>query len=228
MPNHSSDAKTLVQSIIDKASMKQEVYQKTQEVFTQFKTITEQFVNAHKKTFKKASHPLLFEYRDRGTFEFQLKFGSDILIFFMHSNVFEIPRDYLVMKSSYIQDNKARSYCGIIHIFNFLSDSFKFNRTNDMGYCIGRIFVNFEKHYFIEGKKELGLLFNNFTLNVLDKKALTSILYSAVQYTLHFDLLTPPYDNIKEVTVSEMQTALDAMKISTGKRLGFRFQADEL
>ena len=58
MPNHSSDAKTLVQSIIDKASMKQEVYQKTQEVFTQFKTITEQFVNAHKKTFKKVEAKL--------------------------------------------------------------------------------------------------------------------------------------------------------------------------
>jgi len=227
MSNKSNDSTVLVKSIIEKGSLKQEVYQKTQEVFGQFKGITEQFVNTHKKAFKKSAYPLLFEYHDRGTFEFQLKFGSDILIFFMHSNVFEIPRDYLVMKSSYISENKARSYCGIIHIFNFLSDSFKFNRTNDLGYCIGRIFVNFEKHFFIEGKKELGMLSNNFTINHLDKKALISILHSAIQYTLNFDLLTPPYDNIKEVTVSEMQTALDAMKISTGKRLGFRFQADE-
>ena len=45
-------------------------------------------------------------------------------------------------------------------------------------------------------------------------------------YTINFDLLTPPYDSVKEVSVYEMQTTLDNMKIKTGKRLGFRFQAD--
>jgi hypothetical protein len=71
------------------------------------------------------------------------------------------------------------------------------------------------------------LLYNNFTSNILDKKATQQIIHSSIHYTLNFDLLTPPYDNIKEVTVAEMQTTLDAMSISTGKRLGFRFQADD-
>jgi hypothetical protein len=132
----------------------------------------------------------------------------------------------LVMKSSYIKEDKTRSYCGVIHIFNFLADSFKYNRINDLGYCIGRIFVNHENHYFTEGKREIGLLQNNFAGNVLDQKAIQAIMLTAIQYTLNFDLLVPPYDKIKEVTVSEMQTTLDAMSISTGKRLGFRFQAD--
>ena len=175
---------------------------------------------------RKTPFPILFEYSDRSVFEFQLKFGSDILIFFMHSNVFEIPRDHVVMKSSYIREDKSRSYCGIIHIFNFLADSFKYNRTNDIGYCIGRIFVNRENHYFTEGKREIGLLYNNFTGNILDQKAIQTIIHSSVLYTLNFDLLTPPFDNIKEVAVAEMQTTLDAMSISTGKRLGFGFQAD--
>lgn len=220
--------KSIVQSIIEKGSLKQEVYHKTLDVFSQFKIVTEQFVNSNKKNVTKTPYPLLFEYNDHGTYEFQFKFGSDVLIFFMHSNVFEIPRDHAVMKTNYIREDKSRSYCGIIHIFNFLADSFKFNRTNDIGYCIGRVFVNSEQHYFIEGKRELGMLFNNFTVNVLDRKAITAILHSSILYTLNFDLLTPPYDNIKEVTVSEIQTALDNMKISTGKRLGFRFQADEV
>jgi hypothetical protein len=218
----------VIRQIIEKGSLKQEVYQKTLEVFNQFKNVTENFVGANKSAVKKAPYPLLFEYQDRGTFEFQLKFGSDVLIFFMHSNIFEIPRDHVVMKSSYIRENKSRSYCGIIHIFNFLADSFKFNRINDIGYCIGRIFVNREKHYFTEGKREIGLLFNNFPENKMDEGSMKNILFSAIEYTLNFDLLTPPYDNIKEVTVSEMQTTLDAMKLTTGKRLGFRFQADEM
>ena len=176
---------------------------------------------------QRAAYPLLFEYIDRGTFEFQLRFGSDILIFFMHSNVFETPRNHLIMKSSYVREDKRRSYCGIIHIFNFLADSFRFNRTNDLGYCIARIFVNREQHYYTEGKREIGMLYNTFPSDPLNKKSILQILHSAITYTLNFDLLTPPYDTIKEVTVAEMQTALDSMKISTGKRLGFRFHADE-
>ena len=86
--------------------------------------------------------------------------------------------------------------------------------------------MNRENHYFTEGKREIGLLYNNFAANLLDQKAIQTIIHSAVLYTLNFDLLTPPYDNIKEVTVAEMQTTLDAMSISTGKRLGFRFQDD--
>jgi hypothetical protein len=226
MPISVPDSKSLVKTIIEKSSLKQEVYFKTLGVFNTFKQECEAFVRLNKASMKKAPFPVLFEYSDKSAFEFQLKFGSDILIFFMHSNVFEIPRDHLVMRSSYIQEDKTRSYCGIIHIFNFLADSFKYNRTNDIGYCIGRIFVNRENHYFTEGKREIGLLYNNFTSKILDVKAIQTIIQSSILYTLNFDLLTPPYDNIKEVSVSEMQTTLDAMSISTGKRLGFRFQAD--
>jgi hypothetical protein len=223
-----TNSKSLVKAIIVKSSMKQEVYFNTLAVFNNFKIVSEAFVKANAAAVKKAPVPLLFEYNDRSLFEFQLKFGSDILIFFMHSNVFEIPRDHLMMKSNYIREDKRRSYCGIIHIFNFLADSFKYNRSNDIGYCIGRIFVNRENHYFTEGKREIGLLFNNFPDSNLDRKAIQTILHSSILYTLNFDLLTPPYDNIKEVTVAEMQTTLDAMMIRTGKRLGFRFQADNV
>jgi len=226
MSQNIPNSRSIIQAIIEKGSMKQEVYRRTIDDFNTFKQVGAAFVNTNKAAMKKAPYPLLFEFNDRGVFEFQLKFGSDILIFFMHSNVFEIPRDHPVMKSSYIREDKTRSYCGIIHIFNFLADSFRYNRTNDIGYCIGRIFVNRENHYFTEGKREVGLLYNDFTGNILDKKAVQTILHSAIDYTMNFDLLTPPYDSIKEITVSEIQTTLDSMSLATGKRLGFRFQAD--
>jgi len=228
MESQSEGSKALVKKIITKSCLKQEVYQKTLDVFGSFKQESEGFVISNRPALKKAAYPLVFEYSDQGEFSFQLKFGSDILIFFMHSNVFEIPRDHVVMKSSYIREDKSRSYCGIIHIFNFLADSFKYNRTSDAGYCIARIFVNRENHYFTEGKREIGLLYNNFHGSVLDRKAVQKIIHSSIEYTLNFDLLTPPFDTIKEVTVTEIQTTLDAMAIKTGKRLGFRFQADGL
>ncbi len=226
MPTTHNQSREIVRTIIEKGSLKQEVYHQTLSTFGLFKKECERFVRLNRGKVKKARYPVLFEYSERSMFEFQVKFGSDILIFFMHTNVFEIPRDHLVMKSSYIREDKSRSYCGIVHIFNFLADSFKYNRTNDVGYCIGRIFINRENHYFTEGKKEIGLLFNDFPRKVMDAKAIRAILESAILYTLNFDLLTPPYDNIKEVTVAEMQTTLDTVSLKTGKRLGFRFQAD--
>jgi hypothetical protein len=98
---------------------------------------------------------------------------------------------------------------------------------NDVGYLIGRVFVNREKHYFIEGKREIGLLYSNFADSDLNRDAIEGIIESAILYTINFDLLTPPYDNMKEVNVQEMITARESMQLRTGKRLGFKFQADK-
>jgi hypothetical protein len=222
----STSNKDLFETVVAKAGLKQEVYVTTLNAFNEFKKETIRLTRDYHKKIKQTQWPIPFEYKDRGTFEFELKFGSDVLIFFMHTNVFEFSRDHEVMKTSYIKEDKKRSYCGIIHIFNFLADSFKYKRTSDIGYMIGRIFVNRESHYFVEGKREIGLLYNNFPTSRLDTHAIISIVQSSIQYTLNFDLLTPPYDNMKEVTVQEMQTTLDNLQFRTGKRLGFRFQAD--
>ncbi|HRZ77773.1 MAG TPA: hypothetical protein P5248_10430, partial [Bacteroidales bacterium] len=56
--------------------------------------------------------------------------------------------------------------------------------------------------------------------------AIRELVLSAMQYSVDFDLLTPPYDAVKEVTVNEIRTALDNMQLKTAKRMGYRFQAD--
>jgi len=61
---------------------------------------------------------------------------------------------------------------------------------------------------------------------LLDKEAIKKVVESIILYSLDFDLLTPPFDAVKEVSVSEIQEAANAMQIKTGKRLGFRFQSD--
>jgi len=180
----------------------------------------------YRQKYKTEPLQITFEYHDKGEFEAELKFGSDILIFTMHTNVFEFSRDHEVMKTGYIHENPDRSYCGIIMIFNFLADSFKYNRINDLGYMIGRIFINNESHYFIEGKREVGQLYNNFQSSVITRESIRLILESAIRYTCNFDLLTPPYDTMKMITVADIQNTLDNMNITTGKRLGFRFLGD--
>ena len=142
MNQNSVNSSELLRAFIKKASLKQEIYQKTFNVFRQFKTQAERLITANSEIVNKSRYHLLFEYKERGDFQFELKFGSDILIFMMHTNVFEFPRDHEVMKTDYIRQDKLRSYCGNIMIFNFLADSFKYNRLNDIGYLIGRVFLN--------------------------------------------------------------------------------------
>lgn len=208
--------------------MKQEVYHKTLQVYEQFKAEAAGLPDLFHKRNHGSRYPILFEYGDRGLFEFELKFGGDILIFMMHTNVFEFSRDHEVMKTSYIREDLSRSYCGMIQIFNFLNDSFKYNRLNDMGYMIGRIFINRDLHYFVEGKREVGLLYNNFNTSRIHRKSIRDIIRSAMMYTINFDLLSPDFNAVKEVTVAEMQDNINRMMIRTGKRLGYRFQADRV
>lgn len=165
-------------------------------------------------------------YKEKSEFEADLTVAEDVLVFYMQTNVFMFDQSHTVWQNSYLKNNEANAYCGTISIYNFLSDSFTYNRTNDFGYLIARIFVNHEMHYFVEGKRQLGFLYNDFPNAVLDKKALIEIINSAIIYTLSFNLFVPPFDNIKEVSVSAMEEETSRMQIQTGKRLGFRFSAD--
>lgn len=212
--------------VFDKSELKQKVYKTTKEAFEDFRTVTRGIIEDFQAQNIAQGRNVRFEFNNRGDFEFEVKFAGDVLLFMMHTNVFEFSRDHQVMKTPYIREDNTRSYCGVIHIYNFLADSFLYQRDNDLGYLIGRVFVNSEKHYFIEGKRELGMLYNNFGNSLISSESVQSIVESAIEYTTNFDLLTPPYDEIKLVSVGEMRANLDKKSLVTGKRLGFRFQAD--
>ena len=212
--------------VFSKSALKQNVYHATKESFELFRAEMRELIELFRRRSVEEGRDVAFEFTDRGDFEFEVKFAGDILLFMMHTNVFEFSRDHQVMKTPYVREDQRRSYCGVIHIYNFLADSFAYQRDNDLGYMIGRVFVNFENHYFIEGKRELGMLYTNFNTSMINSETVQGIIESAIEYTTNFDLLTPPYDEVKLVSVGEMRTNFDKKNLVTGKRLGFRFQAD--
>jgi hypothetical protein len=212
--------------VFDKNDLKGQVYYATKDAFELFRKTTHELIDLLKEQAQKENRNVLIGFTDRCDFEFEARFASDVLVFVMHTNVFEFSRDHQVMKSPYIREDTTRSYCGVIRIYNFLADSFLYQRDQDLGYMIGRVFVNRENHYFIEGKRELGMLYNNFNTSLISNESVQSIVESAIEYTTNFDLLTPPYDEVKMVSVGEMRNNFDKKSLATGKRLGFRFQAD--
>lgn len=218
----------ILSKLLTKSNTKQKIYQNTYEMFQLLKQNAGEMADEFKKDLIKNKSNIPFDFTDKGEFTAELKFAGDMLIMTMHTNVFEFPRDHSILKTSYVTDDPLRGYCGVIYLYNFLADSFKYNRRLDSGYLVARIFINKENHYFVEGKKQIGFLFNDFMNSILDKKSLKKILELAINYCIDFDLLTPPYDTMKEVTVEAMMENTTNMNIKTGKRLGFLFQADAL
>jgi hypothetical protein len=219
----------LFNKIFQKGSLKQDIYQITLESIRTFKKEAKKLVKEYPKTHGQNMDRLRIPvtFQDRGEFEFELRFGGDVLLFIMHTNIFEIPRNHEIRNTRYIKDDTERSYCGMLHIYNFLADSFKYGREDDAGYLIGRLMVNKENHYFIEGKKEIGMIYHHFENSILDKEAIQQIISSAMEYTVNFDLLIPPYEAVQIISVADLQLSYRGRSLRTAKRMGFKFQADK-
>ncbi len=217
---------SLKTTVFEKSVLKQEVYKSTKDTFEMFRGCAREIIELFKAENDRRGTQIEFAFVDRGDFEFEIRFAGDTLIFYMPTDVFEFSRDHAVMKTPYIREDSRRSYCGVIRIYNFITDSFTYERYNDLGYMIGRVFVNHEKHYFIEGKRELGMMFNNFNTSLISNDSVQSIVESAIEYAANFDTLTPPYDENKLVPAGAMVEHSEKKSVVTAKRLGFRFQSD--
>lgn len=211
-----------------KSLIKQKVYDQTFEIFSLLKTVLQEIVEEYNADLNIKDPRVNFEYKERGEFEAQLKVAGDILIFTMHSNIFEFDREHNVWKLNYVKENSIYSFCGIINVYNFLADSFKYNRLDDLGYLVTRLFVNLEKHFFVEGKRQQEYLYNNFGKSVLTKEVIKDIILKVIIYAIDFDLLVPPYDNVKIASVAQLNEKMEYAKMKTGKRLGFKFNSDDI
>ena len=223
----SEGRETIYKLVKEKAVLKQDVYANTVRIFSELKGVLSETVNDIRADFGKTDGRVDFHYKDKGDFQAEIKIAGDVLVFYMHTNVFQFDKSHSAWRSSYLKENDQNSYVGIINVYNFLADSFKYQRNADHGYLIARIFANRENHFLVQGKRQLGYLYNDFVNARLDASALKSIVDSTILYTLDFDLYTPPYENLQEVTVEEIQGITHSSSLATGKRMGFRFGLED-
>lgn len=207
-----------------KAALKQDIYADTKKVFQDFKRIMESEVEFLKG--KLTDERIRMQFIDKGEYESQVFVGSDVLVFHMHTNVFLLPQQHPFWKEDYLKEHPENGYFGIIYIYNFLAQSFIQGRVNDPGYLIGRVFVNKEGHFFIEGKGPLGTEFKDIVKDIVNDEVLRTIAHTSFAYALDFDLLTPPYEIVSQVNVMQMQAISSSLNMQTGKRLGFKFEAE--
>ena len=214
------DSKNIINLLKEKSSIKQKVYRHTKEIFADFQDVLSAKATRLNKIISDPN--VHVSYQESGDFDAKLKFSGDTLLFNMHTNVFAFPSSHQMHKTKYIKEDNMRSFCGLINIYNFLSDSLKFNRLNDAGFLIARVFINKDGHFFVEGEKQLGFLFNDFSNQKIEKDSIQAIINSAMEYSLNFDLQTPNFNDVKIISVHEVLNIDNNHKIKTSKRLGFK------
>lgn len=219
----------ILDTVIRKSTLKQQVFDHTFSVFNLLKeTLLEMASELDDQLDGRLDRRVRIEYRDRGKFEAQLQVANDVLIFQMHTDVFDFDAGHPVRQTPYVAGNAENAYCGVVNIYNFLSDSFKFNRNADEGYLIGRLFINRERRFFVEGKGQNSVRAAAFGCAEIDRDALVTVLEEAIAFALDFDLLTVPYDISARVTVDQFNTKMDNSKFVTGKRLGYEFDTQDI
>jgi hypothetical protein len=226
MDNQPTIFNNIVKLLSDKAGVKLDATRKTEEAFVLFRKTVEQVQKDLTDAISDIDKRIIVRYTEKGPYDIELNYSDDLLIFSMHTDVFAFDDNHPVRKSSYVSEDPRRGFCGMILIYNFLTDSFRYNRQSDTGTLIARVFVNREGHFMVEGKRQMGFMFNDFESGEMNAVNIRMVVETAVLHSLRFDIFAPPFDQMKNITVQEATDKSLSGLIATGKRLGFKFQSE--
>ncbi len=219
--NLTSQKEQILKLLKDKSVMKQDVFKNTVAAFDLLKQAISEIAENIKQETEVIDKRIGVMVTETNNYVTQLKVAGDMLEFFMHTNVFQFDKSHVMYKTGYVKQNEYNSYCGIINVYNFLADSFKYNRSEDLGYLVCRIFINREMHFFIEAKGMLGSKYSSFSDAPINKEQLLEVINDLIIYVISFDLFTPPFDSVKQVSVGEIQEKVSSINLRIGKRLGY-------
>ena len=212
--------KPLFDDIIQVNTTEKEVMANTNDAFN----ILLKTANKIKNEFASYPHDdkLSFQVNQNSPYVFEVSFGSDMLAFITHTEVYTLPKEHELSRMKYISQDKSKANCGVIDIFNFLTSSFKYHRMDDTGALIGRILVNKEKHFNVTGQKELAAIVNKFDKDVFDETFAEEIINAAIKVALHLDIYIPTTTELNNVTLETFLSFRDKMQLRSGKKIGFK------
>ncbi|KAA9332603.1 hypothetical protein [Adhaeribacter soli] len=210
----------IFEGLKQKSSAKQAIYRNTKTTFDKLRTISKDLVKRLSQRVTPLDDTVVVEYRDVNELEFHIKISGDLLIFVMHSNIVTFPDDYDLMKSDYVEEDFKRRFFGHIMAYNFMADSIKYNRMNDPGYLLGRLLVNIENHFYLEGVDQMNLDYQDIEKNEITDENLLLMVESAVIASVNNDLMAQELDDIRKITVKQK---LDNQQVSRTQKVGFNF-----
>jgi hypothetical protein len=208
------------QMLENKSTAKQITYKILISAFETLAKESRRVVGELKKKVKPSDQDVTVDFKRINEHEFQVKLAGDLLIFVVHTNIVTFGEEHDVMKDPYIKLNEFNKYFGQIMIYNFMSDSIKFNRVNDPGYLLARLLVNHEGRYIVEGEGKLGVVYSHISPSPITEHDLNILVKLALTLAIENDLMAPPYPQVKFITL--YQKLEKTQELGAGQKIGFR------
>ncbi|MBB6612402.1 hypothetical protein H7F15_15240 [Pontibacter sp. Tf4] len=208
----------IINGLHQKSVTKQAIYRNTKATFDRMKEIAQDIVKKLTTRITKKDADVIIEYINISEFEFHVKFSGDLLMFIMHTNIITFPEDYELMRNDYIEEDFRRRFFGHIMAYNFMADTIKYNRMDDPGYLVGRMLINIDRHFVIEGVKQMELPYDRIAQNVINNKTLRLIIESAMVAAVNNDLMGQDVSEIERITLKQKQENV----ITQPRKLGFQ------
>lgn len=216
-PDHLEYIQQLLES---KSTAKQITYKNLLAAFNQLAKESKRIVEELKKKVRPADEDVTVNFLPVNEHEFHVKLAGDLLIFVLHTNVVTLDEAHEVMKEPYIREQDANRYFGQIMIYNFMSDSLRFNRINDPGYLLARLLINHENRFIVEGEGQLGTLFSSISNPPVNEEILNTIVKLSLTLAIENDLMAPPFPQVQFITL--YQKMEKTQELGAGQKIGFR------
>ena len=205
----------------EKSSAKQAIYRATQAAFSLLRQVSQELcLELTQKVTADSDYSVKIEYQSVNEMEFHIRFSGDLLVFVMHSNIVTFPDDFEPLTTPYVEADFRRRFFGHIMAYNFMADSIRYQRLNDPGYLLGRLLINIDSHYFLEGVEQLELPGPDMSASVITAEALRLFVESAMIAAVNNDLIAPPLPEIQRISVKQK---LENQQVSRGSKVGFNF-----
>jgi len=203
-----------------KSAAKQTTFKHLAKAFNLMCTDSRRIINELRDDAQPGNEDVTLYFRSISKHEFHVKLAGDLLIFVMHTNIITFDDEHEVMKDEYIRLNDLNRYFGQINIYNFMYDSLRYNRGNDPGYLIGRLMINHEDRFFMEGEKPFTRLYGRVSPQPIDDPTLQNIVKLSLQIAIKNDLMAPPYSKVRSLTLNQKNE--HTIELGGGQKIGFQ------
>lgn len=220
MELNSEDPVDFIRHMLEnKSTAKQTTYKHICWAFSVLKQEARKIIDELKRRAVTNDEDVTLKFNEISEHEFDVKLAGDMLIFVMNTNIITFEDSHPIMKEEYIREREVHRYFGQVMIYNFMADSLRYNRLNDPGYLLGRVMINHEKRFFIEGEKEL-LPYNKISEKPIDESDLKNVVKLVLKMAIANDLVSPSFTQVKSVTLHQKKD--HTMELGGAQKIGFR------
>lgn len=218
--NTNEEIQLLKTKITEKTKVKLSVYKNLENFFSQLRDEAKKLSTILSDSFKDMDPPIAVSFAESPPFEFRMVVGGDTLVAVMQSNVVSFDESSPILKQPYFKAQKPHIFFGQILFYNFLTDSFQFNRYDDLGYLVGRAFIDVKGNFMVEGDRRLHYAFSSFKDCPCKASNASMLMIKALNAVLDNDLVAPEFQALELITLGQKENySISANKAS---KIGFK------